>query len=236
MGFFCLTSVSCFSLIPFCDSCASGGVLPLHAGFCTLAESSVGAGSLTLCVCVCVYERGRFFFFFCIDLPFPVFYPNALAHLSNQCVRRIFEYALLYNLHAVQLCVNAFVCKSLSGMKGGNSKMKENVCHSSKKMLVGLCFFFAVFRKEQSILSPVNCWNLLLLQVKRESRDHATLSDLYLNNIIPRFAQISEDSGRLFKKVMMHNRMTPLQILLLGFRVGIRSYGEAGDLLRCMCW
>ncbi|TRY93378.1 hypothetical protein DNTS_032870, partial [Danionella cerebrum] len=55
-------------------------------------------------------------------------------------------------------------------------------------------------RKEQNILSPVNCWNLLLAQVKRESRDHATLSDLYLNNIIPRFAQISEDSGRLFKK------------------------------------
>uniref|UniRef100_A0AAR2L060 SLIT-ROBO Rho GTPase-activating protein 2 n=1 Tax=Pygocentrus nattereri TaxID=42514 RepID=A0AAR2L060_PYGNA len=56
------------------------------------------------------------------------------------------------------------------------------------------------FKKEQNILSPVNCWNLLLTQVKRESRDHATLSDLYLNNIIPRFAQISEDSGRLFKK------------------------------------
>ncbi|KAI2659230.1 SLIT-ROBO Rho GTPase-activating protein 2 [Labeo rohita] len=54
--------------------------------------------------------------------------------------------------------------------------------------------------KEQNVLSPVNCWNLLLAQVKRESRDHATLSDLYLNNIIPRFAQISEDSGRLFKK------------------------------------
>uniref|UniRef100_A0A8C7JTX9 F-BAR domain-containing protein n=1 Tax=Oncorhynchus kisutch TaxID=8019 RepID=A0A8C7JTX9_ONCKI len=56
-------------------------------------------------------------------------------------------------------------------------------------------------KKEQSVLSPVNCWNLLLTQVKRESRDHATLSDLYLNNIIPRFAQVSEDSGRLFKKV-----------------------------------
>uniref|UniRef100_A0AAZ3S3N9 SLIT-ROBO Rho GTPase-activating protein 2 n=1 Tax=Oncorhynchus tshawytscha TaxID=74940 RepID=A0AAZ3S3N9_ONCTS len=55
-------------------------------------------------------------------------------------------------------------------------------------------------KKEQSVLSPVNCWNLLLTQVKRESRDHATLSDLYLNNIIPRFAQVSEDSGRLFKK------------------------------------
>lgn len=57
-----------------------------------------------------------------------------------------------------------------------------------------------LLKKEQSILSPLNCWNLLLLQVKRESRDHATLSDLYLNNIIPRFAQVSEDSGRLFKK------------------------------------
>uniref|UniRef100_A0AAY4ED30 SLIT-ROBO Rho GTPase-activating protein 2 n=1 Tax=Denticeps clupeoides TaxID=299321 RepID=A0AAY4ED30_9TELE len=56
------------------------------------------------------------------------------------------------------------------------------------------------FKKEQNVLSPVNCWNLLLSQVKRESRDHATLSDLYLNNIIPRFVQISEDSGRLFKK------------------------------------
>nr|XP_046167283.1 SLIT-ROBO Rho GTPase-activating protein 2B-like isoform X5 [Oncorhynchus gorbuscha] len=55
-------------------------------------------------------------------------------------------------------------------------------------------------KKEQTVLSPVNCWNLLLSQVKRESRDHATLSDLYLNNIIPRFAQVSEDSGRLFKK------------------------------------
>ncbi|XP_031423701.1 SLIT-ROBO Rho GTPase-activating protein 2 isoform X3 [Clupea harengus] len=56
------------------------------------------------------------------------------------------------------------------------------------------------FKKEQTVLSPVTCWNLLLSQVKRESRDHATLSDLYLNNIIPRFAQVSEDSGRLFKK------------------------------------
>uniref|UniRef100_G1QIE6 SLIT-ROBO Rho GTPase activating protein 2 n=1 Tax=Nomascus leucogenys TaxID=61853 RepID=G1QIE6_NOMLE len=53
---------------------------------------------------------------------------------------------------------------------------------------------------DQNVLSPVNCWNLLLNQVKRESRDHTTLSDIYLNNIIPRFVQVSEDSGRLFKK------------------------------------
>ncbi|XP_069046487.1 SLIT-ROBO Rho GTPase-activating protein 2 isoform X5 [Lepisosteus oculatus] len=56
------------------------------------------------------------------------------------------------------------------------------------------------FKKDQNVLSPVNCWNLLLSQVKRESRDRATLSDLYLNNVIPRFVQVSEDSGRLFKK------------------------------------
>ncbi|XP_055437741.1 SLIT-ROBO Rho GTPase-activating protein 2 isoform X1 [Bubalus kerabau] len=56
------------------------------------------------------------------------------------------------------------------------------------------------FKKDQNVLSPVNCWNLLLNQVKRESRDHTTLSDIYLNNIIPRFVQVSEDSGRLFKK------------------------------------
>ncbi|XP_066456288.1 SLIT-ROBO Rho GTPase-activating protein 2 isoform X1 [Eleutherodactylus coqui] len=56
------------------------------------------------------------------------------------------------------------------------------------------------FKKDQNVLSPVTCWNLLLTQVKRESRDHATLSDIYLNNIIPRFGQVGEDSGRLFKK------------------------------------
>lgn len=77
-------------------------------------------------------------------------------------------------------------------------------------------------RKDQNVLSPVNCWNLLLNQVKRESRDHTTLSDIYLNNIIPRFVQVSEDSGRLFKKV------TPAQsfpLLLLKHHSG--SY---------LCW
>lgn len=80
--------------------------------------------------------------------------------------------------------------------------MDSLVCEALSMLHFRLCVCVCVYRKEQSVLSPVNCWNLLLLQVKRESRDHATLSDLYLNNIIPRFAQISEDSGRLFKKVI----------------------------------
>ncbi|XP_028725427.1 SLIT-ROBO Rho GTPase-activating protein 1 isoform X2 [Peromyscus leucopus] len=56
------------------------------------------------------------------------------------------------------------------------------------------------FKKDQNLLSPVNCWYLLLNQVRRESKDHATLSDIYLNNVIMRFMQISEDSTRMFKK------------------------------------
>lgn len=41
----------------------------------------------------------------------------------------------------------------------------------------------------------------MLNQTRRESRDHATLSDLYTNNVILRLAQICEDVLRLFKKV-----------------------------------
>ncbi|XP_036374254.1 SLIT-ROBO Rho GTPase-activating protein 1 isoform X3 [Megalops cyprinoides] len=56
------------------------------------------------------------------------------------------------------------------------------------------------YKKDQNLLSPVNCWYLLLNQVRRESKDHATLSDIYLNNVIMRFMQISEDSTRLLKR------------------------------------
>uniref|UniRef100_A0A674PRK9 SLIT-ROBO Rho GTPase-activating protein 1 n=1 Tax=Takifugu rubripes TaxID=31033 RepID=A0A674PRK9_TAKRU len=56
------------------------------------------------------------------------------------------------------------------------------------------------YKRDQNLLSPVNCWYLLLNQVRRESKDHATLSDIYLNNVIMRFMQISEDSTRLLKK------------------------------------
>uniref|UniRef100_A0A8C9WDW4 SLIT-ROBO Rho GTPase-activating protein 1 n=1 Tax=Scleropages formosus TaxID=113540 RepID=A0A8C9WDW4_SCLFO len=56
------------------------------------------------------------------------------------------------------------------------------------------------YKKDQNLLSPVNCWYLLLNQVRRESKDHATLSEIYLNNVIIRFMQIGEDSTRLLKK------------------------------------
>lgn len=56
-------------------------------------------------------------------------------------------------------------------------------------------------RKDQYLLSPVNCWYLVLHQTRRESRDHATLNDIFMNNVIVRLSQISEDVIRLFKKV-----------------------------------
>uniref|UniRef100_A0A096LSD5 SLIT-ROBO Rho GTPase activating protein 3 n=1 Tax=Poecilia formosa TaxID=48698 RepID=A0A096LSD5_POEFO len=67
-------------------------------------------------------------------------------------------------------------------------------------------------KKDQHLLSSVNCWYLLLNQTRRESRDHATLSDIYTNNVIVRLAQISEDVIRLFKKskeigIQMHEEL-----------------------------
>lgn len=56
------------------------------------------------------------------------------------------------------------------------------------------------FKKDQHLLSPVNCWYLVLSQTRRESKDHATLNDIFMNNVIVRLSQISEDVIRLFKK------------------------------------
>lgn len=68
------------------------------------------------------------------------------------------------------------------------------------------------FKKDQHLLSSVNCWYLILNQTRRESRDHATLSDIYTNNVIVRLAQICEDVIRLFKKskeigIQMHEEL-----------------------------
>ncbi|XP_069499570.1 SLIT-ROBO Rho GTPase-activating protein 3 isoform X2 [Ambystoma mexicanum] len=56
------------------------------------------------------------------------------------------------------------------------------------------------FKKDQHLLSPVNCWYLVLSQTRRESKDHATLNDIFMNNVIVRLSQISDDVIRLFKK------------------------------------
>ncbi|KAL4655964.1 SLIT-ROBO Rho GTPase-activating protein 3 isoform X1 [Arapaima gigas] len=68
------------------------------------------------------------------------------------------------------------------------------------------------FKKDQHLLSSVNCWYLVLNQTRRESRDHATLNDIYINNVIVRLSQISEDVIRLFKKskdigIQMHEEL-----------------------------
>lgn len=63
------------------------------------------------------------------------------------------------------------------------------------------CVLSLSFRRDQNLVSTVNCWYLVLEQTRRESRDHATLSDIYNNNVIVRLAHVGEDVIRLFKKV-----------------------------------
>lgn len=58
-----------------------------------------------------------------------------------------------------------------------------------------------LFIKKLPEIMCLHCLNNLALQVRRESKDHATLSDLYLNNVITRLTHISDDSARLLKRV-----------------------------------
>lgn len=57
-------------------------------------------------------------------------------------------------------------------------------------------------------MSTVNCWYLVLEQTRRESKDHATLSEIYNNNVIVRLAHVGEDVIRLFKKVRIRTGWT----------------------------
>ncbi|XP_078062887.1 SLIT-ROBO Rho GTPase-activating protein 3-like, partial [Mustelus asterias] len=56
------------------------------------------------------------------------------------------------------------------------------------------------FRKDQNLLSTVNCWYVILDQTRRESKDHVSLSEIYSTNIVLRLSHISEDVTRISKK------------------------------------
>ncbi|XP_066436880.1 rho GTPase-activating protein 4 isoform X2 [Eleutherodactylus coqui] len=55
-------------------------------------------------------------------------------------------------------------------------------------------------RKEQPLLSPVNCWYMILNHTRQESRDYAALGDVYSSHLIPRLTHTGEDLLRLTKK------------------------------------
>lgn len=55
-------------------------------------------------------------------------------------------------------------------------------------------------RKEQPLLSPVNCWYMILNHTRQESRDYAALGDVYSSHLIPRLTHTGEDLVRLTKK------------------------------------
>lgn len=84
------------------------------------------------------------------------------------------------------------------GLKSHGDTVEHGLDDSSNEANLSCLGFH---RKDQYLLSPVNCWYLVLHQTRRESRDHATLNDIFMNNVIVRLSQISEDVIRLFKKV-----------------------------------
>ncbi|XP_041037403.1 SLIT-ROBO Rho GTPase-activating protein 3-like isoform X2 [Carcharodon carcharias] len=67
------------------------------------------------------------------------------------------------------------------------------------------------FRKDQKLLSPVNCWYLILEQTRQESKDHVSLSEIYSNNIVLRLSHICEDVSRLSKKAVKTYHMYHLE-------------------------
>ncbi|XP_069501509.1 rho GTPase-activating protein 4 isoform X2 [Ambystoma mexicanum] len=56
------------------------------------------------------------------------------------------------------------------------------------------------FRKDQNLLSPVNCWYMILNQTRQESKDHGALSEVYTGFLTQRLSHIGEDVARLSKK------------------------------------
>lgn len=95
-----------------------------------------------------------------------------------------------------------------SNISAGREKnAKKQVNQPTYSIIEHYYPFLCPSRKEQHLLSSVNCWYLVLNQTRRESRDHATLNDIYINNVIVRLAQISEDVIRLFKKVCIFDTL-----------------------------
>ncbi len=56
-------------------------------------------------------------------------------------------------------------------------------------------------RKEPSHQSVVNCWQVLLMQTRQESRDHSFLSDSYSNTLPQQLSHCVEHAQRLAKRV-----------------------------------
>ncbi|CAJ0935668.1 unnamed protein product, partial [Ranitomeya imitator] len=58
-------------------------------------------------------------------------------------------------------------------------------------------------RKDQPLLSPINCLYMVLNHTRQESRDYAAISDVYSSHLIPRLTHTGEDLIRLTKKIVL---------------------------------
>ncbi|XP_069785303.1 SLIT-ROBO Rho GTPase-activating protein 3-like isoform X3 [Narcine bancroftii] len=55
-------------------------------------------------------------------------------------------------------------------------------------------------RKEQNVLSPVNCWYQILSQTRQQSRQHGALHEIFANHLTVQLAHIGEDVTRIARK------------------------------------
>uniref|UniRef100_A0A8C4XA24 Rho GTPase activating protein 4 n=1 Tax=Erpetoichthys calabaricus TaxID=27687 RepID=A0A8C4XA24_ERPCA len=66
------------------------------------------------------------------------------------------------------------------------------------------------FRKEQNLLSPVNCWYVILNQTRQESKEHAALSEVYTNNMTVRLStsqRIFLDSPKRYVGLILQDEL-----------------------------
>lgn len=144
-------------------------------------------------VCVCVCRHLLLFFLSFLFVASPHVIPHMLRTLDVSSPR----------IATNQLSLPrgaAFVSSSARQPQyAPQKKKKKMLSHATPNSL--FIRLSLRFRRDQNLVSTVNCWYLVLEQTRRESRDHATLSDIYNNNVIVRLAHVGEDVIRLFKKV-----------------------------------
>lgn len=85
-------------------------------------------------------------------------------------------------------------------------------------------------RKDQNLPSPLNCWYTILNQTRQASRDHGALSEIYTGHLALRLVHISEDVGRLARKVGASEGRR------LGFCYGHLAHWTRLLLVEGVCW
>lgn len=67
-------------------------------------------------------------------------------------------------------------------------------------------------REQWHLFSSYASWQHLVAQTKRQSKDHAALSDIYANTVIQRLNQVTDEVQRIYRRV----NITPILLIPTG--------------------